>query len=246
MTAHTHHKMIACNLSMIHLHWREHNNANQYSLNAVLQFLFHRLIHYVASNNIDINDQNTSYVFQWHFFFFLYSIFYFFWDVLPTLVAESCWGGKKPPVSSFSIMFICSAVWWLKTMWKTISCKQSSEIIWLVEEWYCQAPLLDIIEPLKWGSAAGCVVACSTSLFFHAVTLSWGHWTIWIKWAREKKPKKQHVATVFCDICSAWHVSVFAWRFTSQCSQFNRWATEARLPSLSPKCKWMRWKILKV
>lgn len=84
-----------------------------------------------------------------------------FWDA--TLVALSCWG--KRPVTSFSIMLICSAVWWLKTMWKTISCKQSSEIIWLVEEWYCQAPLLDIIEPLKWGSAAGCVVACSTSLF---------------------------------------------------------------------------------
>lgn len=25
----------------------------------------------------------------------LYSIFYFFWDVLPTLVAESCWGEKN-------------------------------------------------------------------------------------------------------------------------------------------------------
>lgn len=69
-------------------------------------------------------------------------------------------------------MFIRSAVWWLKTMWKTISCKQSSEIIWLVEEWYCQAPLLDIIEPLKWRSAAGYVVACSSSP--RCELLSWG------------------------------------------------------------------------
>lgn len=34
---HTDHKMMVCNLSMIYLHWRGHNNANQYSLNAVLQ-----------------------------------------------------------------------------------------------------------------------------------------------------------------------------------------------------------------
>lgn len=81
---------------------------------------------------------------------------------------EVCWEPlrkkKKKSLSvHFSIMFIRSAVWWLKTMWKTISCKQSSEIIWLVEEWYCQAPLLDIIEPLKWRSAAGYVVACFSS-----------------------------------------------------------------------------------
>lgn len=141
----------------------------------------------------------------------------------------------KMPVSSFPIMFICSAVWWLKTMWKTISCKQSSEIIWLVEEWYCQAPLLDIIEALKWGWAVGCAVACSTSLFLAP----------WLcHQATGPFASKEHIRHSqlgcghmwFCDFCV----------FASWCSRFKRWATNARVPLLSSECKWIRWKILKV
>lgn len=136
---------------------------------------------------------------------------------------------NKRPVSSFSIMFICSAVWWLKTMWKTISCKQSSEIIWLVEEWYCQAPLLDIIEPLKWGSAAGCVLACSTWLFPRCDFVA--RQTVWIKWAiftalicllEKKNNPKQNTASIFCAICfiratlpNKWLLYAFAQRFAS-------------------------------
>lgn len=127
----------------------------------------------------------------------------------------------KMPVSSFPIMFICSAVWWLKTMWKTISCKQSSEIIWLVEEWYCQAPLLDVIEALKWGWAAGCVVACSTSLFF---TLWLCHKAIGPFASKEhirhsqlglKKIKIKMWSQFSMIFFFTWCMSVLAWRFTS-------------------------------
>lgn len=50
------------------------------------------------------------------------------------------WPTKSPPQESSSrpsapswIMFICCALWWLRTMQKTISWKQSSEIIGLAE-----------------------------------------------------------------------------------------------------------------
>lgn len=48
------------------------------------------------------------------------------------------------PSTPSSMMFIRSALWWLRVMQKTISWKQSSEIISLAEAWSGSSPLLDL------------------------------------------------------------------------------------------------------
>lgn len=178
----------------------------------------------LCKNNIDINDGQpikTQVMYSSCIFFFelhiwmsvLYSIFYFF-ERSARLGLPRAAGKKKKNACQFifnNVHLLCCLViednaennFLQAVKWDHLTCRRvvlSGSPAW--HNWTVKVRL------------SGRMCCC---LFYFTVSTLWlCHEATGPFGSNEYVKKKQkNVATVFYDICSAWHVSVFAWRFTS-------------------------------